>query len=1406
MERQGVAKAQKTSAQGSQVQTHPVRSSSLAHPLLELQRSIGNQAVQRLIGSPYIQTKLQVSTPGDPYEQEADRVADTVMRMPDPRTTRTAEQQTEAEKEETVAPKPLVQRAVPIAVREDDEEEKVAPKFDTRPGPLEEEKSIATKLAKDAPFQRQAREDEEKETLQTAPPIQRQREEEEEEKLQTKSLSSQSSPSLHIHPAGGPTRAAIQRLCTECEEEKQQTEGRSEEMVQRKSAPDQPPDDDDGEDQQLQPKGVDSAAPSLTTSVAANIHALKGGGSPLPETTRAFFEPRFGADFSQVRVHTDSRAEATTKSVNAKAFTIGRNVAFGTGQYSPHSHEGRQLLAHELTHVMQQSGADGIRVSRRDEKDYLAPRSREVTHTARKDAASNRDSRNKAVGDEGQAAASDVGRARPVNLAGAIGGLMRAGLQLQRSPDPKTITVLRGKAAEQKLAELGGVLVTDPDYSGGRKAVAGSHLQFVLWTTPSRTTAVGIYRWTHEGPNGYRMQSLKGVGRPDLMPSAAPGPGGMFVNAHNVAATTIPLTNPGVYKTEAWVRAGVDNNGVFEGYELLVEHSVEVVNLSRATDEASQAIKGADSFQQFHDTMDLQMALLRPGGPAEQNRGHQHQIATSSPNPAPEGRGALFFRAQDARTNRSKPLSYHWYVSPQTKDKPPQQLAGRPIVRVAGRTAYDFGIGPGIFMPAYFSGLWVVWYQAKDDKGTDIGEASYLQTILTESDMKSLEKHDKFMERLDELGGKIEGEKVPVKGVHVSTANANQTQLRLFIGKKKGDPTKFILIDVTPGLDPKANRLEYTSSTGAGVIDEFLSENKYPKGMLKFNATSNNLGIDTRERGKETTGQGFFDRLSTNLSIGGMIALGVGILAAPFTRGQSLQVAMVVSGALTAAGGAVSLYERLQHAEVSGTGVALDVVMIASSIINAGAAMRSLKSGPAVLLTNRTTKFLLWANFTSDLVSALLISVEGAKQIAEIMENPAMSPDQKRSAMIRIVTNLIMSGTMLAVSFGQMREFRTKMESTLGKTLAGKLSDEICMTLSLFDDATLKGLKTASEPDLSKLAGAVRQEPALINVLKNESRLGKILPLMKSNTADDLRFAIVRANAHEGGVSIVNSERLVNLLKASSFDPSMAMTIPKDTLTALSKGKLLDDLEALAKLAQSAKVKNYQSWLGELATGSDVGVAAAAPWAAEAHATANTASVDMKKPWGIDFDAWKSRLQAQGIKGDIDEIIKRAKGGGPDALAARGELRAAERARARGNDVEMLTPPTGPKAQNVKSPEARLVAGGEEKRLEAKTATEPPNRGTWNAHADNANAQIKSSGKPGEISFDWTEVNVRAPSSDFDYAIDIERFLDSKMTKDRLRGVRYFEILWKDAQGVTWITSRTRAADGTLSKTVTRRL
>ncbi len=203
-----------------------------------------------------LQPKLKIGAPNDKYEQEADRVADQVMRMPEPSVQRQEEEETGSEELE--------------------------------PQPMEEE------------------------------------EEEEEETLQTKPLAEQITP-----------------------------------LVQRQTEPME----EEEEEETLQTKTTSGQPPTVSSSLHNRITALQGGGQPLPQSERAFFEPRFGADFSQVRIHTNSRAAETARAVNARAFTLGQDLVFGAGQYKPCKSAGRRLLAHELAHVVQQGGDSRLTAS-----------------------------------------------------------------------------------------------------------------------------------------------------------------------------------------------------------------------------------------------------------------------------------------------------------------------------------------------------------------------------------------------------------------------------------------------------------------------------------------------------------------------------------------------------------------------------------------------------------------------------------------------------------------------------------------------------------------------------------------------------------------------------------------------------------------------------------------------------------------------------------------------------------------------------------------------------------------------------------------------------------------------------------------------------------------------------------
>jgi Domain of unknown function (DUF4157) len=146
-----------------------------------------------------------------------------------------------------------------------------------------------------------------------------------------------------------PSPPPIQRLCSECKEEEAGTLARQQDEPR--------PQDEEGA---LEAKELPGKQPQVSPPLEARIASLRTGGEPLAARERGFFEPRFGSDFSGVRVHADSQAGEVARAVEARAFTTGRHVFFGSGQYAPGDEAGRRLLAHELTHVVQQGGGERL--------------------------------------------------------------------------------------------------------------------------------------------------------------------------------------------------------------------------------------------------------------------------------------------------------------------------------------------------------------------------------------------------------------------------------------------------------------------------------------------------------------------------------------------------------------------------------------------------------------------------------------------------------------------------------------------------------------------------------------------------------------------------------------------------------------------------------------------------------------------------------------------------------------------------------------------------------------------------------------------------------------------------------------------------------------------------------------
>ncbi len=113
----------------------------------------------------------------------------------------------------------------------------------------------------------------------------------------------------------------------------------------------------------VQRKGDTPAA--ATPGLEARLHTLAGSGRPLPETVHGRMEESFGANFEQIRIHDDAEAATLSRSIHAEAFTYGNDIYFGANKFDPATEQGTELLAHELTHTLQQKGIRRKTIQRR---------------------------------------------------------------------------------------------------------------------------------------------------------------------------------------------------------------------------------------------------------------------------------------------------------------------------------------------------------------------------------------------------------------------------------------------------------------------------------------------------------------------------------------------------------------------------------------------------------------------------------------------------------------------------------------------------------------------------------------------------------------------------------------------------------------------------------------------------------------------------------------------------------------------------------------------------------------------------------------------------------------------------------------------------------------------------------
>ena len=278
----------------------------------------------------FLQAKLTVNAPGDAYEQEADSVAARIMQMP--------------EGERKKRPPPGGSNAGgPVQRQAEDDEAQTAP-FQREEG---EEKDIQTACAACDEREKMQRDEMEEGEAAQAKPLQREEEEEAQPKpLQREDAAEEDGQAKPLQRQEEEEEAAQAKPL-------QREEMEEEEAVQAKSLQ-----REEMEEEEAQAKPATARARRrMSAGFETRLRHLKSiGGARMTPSLRGFMESRFGRSFAHVRIHTGADAAHLAQEARARAFTVGRHIVFNRSEYRPDSDSGRRLMAHELTHVLQQKG------------------------------------------------------------------------------------------------------------------------------------------------------------------------------------------------------------------------------------------------------------------------------------------------------------------------------------------------------------------------------------------------------------------------------------------------------------------------------------------------------------------------------------------------------------------------------------------------------------------------------------------------------------------------------------------------------------------------------------------------------------------------------------------------------------------------------------------------------------------------------------------------------------------------------------------------------------------------------------------------------------------------------------------------------------------------------------------
>lgn len=737
-----------------------------------------------------------------------------------------------------------------------------------------------------------------------------------------------------------------------------------------------------------------------------------GPGEPLPSDVARRFAPELGPGLGAVRVHRGSLGAAAAGAAQAHAFALGPHVAFGPDRFAPGTPAGDALIAHELAHAT--ALGEGGTVD-------------DAEHVADGVAAS-------AVERLWAGSTTTSSSFRPRAPRGGL-AIRRCGFEERVEPEA---------VGDEEMRSLGWSI------RAPETAVVGQGYRVELIDPGSSTPSIGL------------------TGRP--LPLASwyakrPGDSEFGRRAPELGSShTWTLDNEGNWSFAAETYLGRNRYGI-------LIHTVVVRRPDQVATERLSAVRPTTVTAFLIGLEQQNLTNIRVG--VTDQRFAPAYITLQGANPAQSTASWPNLPRNVYAVHPPPgvvPARYQWLAVPtDLAQYPAIERFGQKRRTIDGRDGFDLGTGPVAgWTISMENGIVEIYCRISDAGGVPVAEARYRQVVLDAAESEHAQRFQSYMGDVRAELAHVREDAIFVPAVHLGTENGTSTELSFFLGRAVG-ADDLVLVDLTPGVP----RRKYGGRSWSDVLGSLNDGNGYPAGQIVLKVPANPFGVATQPWRLVTSGASLASRLSTAWGWASLGLAGFGALAAVVAPPLA-PVFFLASGAVGAASTAASLYQRSQEAHPSSLAVAVDIANLAGSLIGLAGAVNILRYGPRVAAATRSGQFVLYAGFATEAVGGVFIAVEGATQIADVLSSSQRRDDQV-AAVVRILSGMLLTGTLLAWRARDVGATRTALEATLGAQTAGRLAPADLHALGILDDATLAGLRSVEES--SSVAALIREDP-----------------------------------------------------------------------------------------------------------------------------------------------------------------------------------------------------------------------------------------------------------------------------------------------------------------------------------------